>query len=308
MHVLELYVHNVRPLLNPQCDYLLISTSGTQFKSLTTAMTLLVYEAIGKYIHPTRYRQIIETESSERLTRDEQEMITEDQKHSSNVAKIFYKKKHSRNVAVAGKMCMQKMVGSIRDSPANCISDVLQSIETINSSFDQTVLRRSEHLIEPSRNSPSLLVSSTNFNISNENSARKTEGTREEHFHNFNDAIESTSTPQTDLTITKTIELDGLQPPNDVTNAIEIDTHDSKFVKKDFLKKSSKKHSGVGKVIKFTRAEDQCLKKGIEKYGKKSWSLILKDTAFQFHSTRTRDSLRMRADTATFKKETMQTE
>ena len=60
--IIDLYMEHVRPRLNPKCDYLLLSTNGTQYKSLTTAMILLVKQAIGKYINPTRYRQIIETE------------------------------------------------------------------------------------------------------------------------------------------------------------------------------------------------------------------------------------------------------
>ena len=54
--IIDLYMEHVRPRLNPQCDYLLLSTNGTQYKSLTTAMILLVKQAIGKYINPTRYR------------------------------------------------------------------------------------------------------------------------------------------------------------------------------------------------------------------------------------------------------------
>ena len=48
----------------------------------------LVFDAIGKYIHPTRYRQIIETESCETLDATEHEWTSEDQKRSSHVAKI----------------------------------------------------------------------------------------------------------------------------------------------------------------------------------------------------------------------------
>ena len=75
MKVLDLYVDYVRPLLNPLCDYLLVSNTGNQYQSFTTAMTMLVHKAIGKYINPTRYRQIVETESTERLNRDEQDII-----------------------------------------------------------------------------------------------------------------------------------------------------------------------------------------------------------------------------------------
>ena len=54
--VLYCYIFHVRPLLNPVCNYLLVSTVGKQCPSFTTAMTLLVKEDIGKYINPTRYR------------------------------------------------------------------------------------------------------------------------------------------------------------------------------------------------------------------------------------------------------------
>ena len=96
LDIIFLYLENIRPRLNPDCDFLLVSSNGTQFQSLTNAMTMLVHQAIGKYINPTRYRQIIETESSERLTTEEQRFISEDQKHSSQVAKIFYKDRHRR--------------------------------------------------------------------------------------------------------------------------------------------------------------------------------------------------------------------
>ena len=46
----------------------------------------MTYLAIGKYIHPTRYRQIIETESATQLTTQKQLVITADKKYSSQVA------------------------------------------------------------------------------------------------------------------------------------------------------------------------------------------------------------------------------
>ena len=54
--------------------------------------------AIGKYIHPTQYRQIIETQSAEFLQPKEQKWISEDQKHSSNVACVHYQKKRSQKL------------------------------------------------------------------------------------------------------------------------------------------------------------------------------------------------------------------
>ena len=71
----------------------------------------LVFEAIGKYIHPTRYRQIIETESSQLLTTEECQLVSEDQKHSSRVAKVHYRKRRSRDVALKGNACLKRLRG-----------------------------------------------------------------------------------------------------------------------------------------------------------------------------------------------------
>ena len=91
--MLEKYIKYIRPLLTPSCEYMLVNCNGKQFQKLTELFTVLVFEAIGKYIHPTRYRQIIETQSSEVLLPSEQKWISEDQKHSSNVARVHYQKK-----------------------------------------------------------------------------------------------------------------------------------------------------------------------------------------------------------------------
>ena len=144
MVALDLYIDFVRPRLLPKCEYLLLSTNGTQFLSITAAMTMLVHKAIGKFINPTRYRQIVETESSERLNIEEQGIISEDQKHSSAVAKIFYKKKKSRTVAMEGKKCMDKMMDGIRCTTSLAM---LSDINEIDKHFDQSVLSKSKSLI-----------------------------------------------------------------------------------------------------------------------------------------------------------------
>ena len=46
-----------------------------QFSKLTECTGKLVFEDIGKYIHPTRYCQIIETESNQILTAEERQWI-----------------------------------------------------------------------------------------------------------------------------------------------------------------------------------------------------------------------------------------
>ena len=112
MQVLDGYISYVRPLLKPQCDFVLVNRNGGQHGKLGEIMSKLLFDAIGKYIHPTRYRQIVETESLNQLTSEEQRILSEDQKHSSAVAKVHYQKRRSREVAVKAHECLQKLQGS----------------------------------------------------------------------------------------------------------------------------------------------------------------------------------------------------
>jgi hypothetical protein len=100
----------------------------------------MVFQAIGKYIHPTRYRQIIETESSSRLASEEQKILSLDQKHTSEVAKVHYQKHQSRVIAEKGKELMEKLKPSDESRTA---------IESINTRFE-TDLRV---VIKPIKNS-----------------------------------------------------------------------------------------------------------------------------------------------------------
>ena len=69
--ILDGYIKYIRPFLHPDCDYLLVNRNGKQLSKLTDYFSNLVFEAIGKYVNPTRYRQIIETESCENLELEE---------------------------------------------------------------------------------------------------------------------------------------------------------------------------------------------------------------------------------------------
>ena len=106
------YVDFVRPKLNPTCNYLFVCKNGTQLANLGDIFGRMVYQASGKYVNPTRYRQIIETASSEFLSPQEQDAISLDQKHTSNVAKVHYQKKRSRRVAEKAMDCMEKLIRS----------------------------------------------------------------------------------------------------------------------------------------------------------------------------------------------------
>ena len=110
------YINFIRPRLNPCCDYVLICRNGKQISKLSNIFGRVVFLAIGKYINPTRYRQIIETESAEKLTLDEQTCLSEDQKHTSNVAKIHYQKLRSENIAMKARSCLEKLQDSSKSS------------------------------------------------------------------------------------------------------------------------------------------------------------------------------------------------
>ena len=112
MQVLYGYISYVRPLLKPHCDFVLDNRNGGQHGKLGEIMSKLVFDATGKYIHPTRYRQIVETQSLDELTGEEQRILPEDQKHSSAVAKVHYRKQPSREVALKGNECLQKLQGA----------------------------------------------------------------------------------------------------------------------------------------------------------------------------------------------------
>ena len=68
MQVLDGYINFVRPSLKPRCNFVLVTKNGGQHSKLGDVMNKLVFDAIGKYVHPTRYRQIVETRSLRELT------------------------------------------------------------------------------------------------------------------------------------------------------------------------------------------------------------------------------------------------
>ena len=261
-------MEHIRPRLNPQCDFLLLSTNGTQFQSLTSAMTMLVHQAIGKHINPTRYRQIIETESSERLNLEEQHFITEDQKHSSTVAKIYYKKKQSRVVAVEGRKCMDKMTKEAR-SDAN--KNLVTMFNNTDCSFDSNVLRKSQEIIEGEEP-----------NFSGSNSFSYQTPTNNEFDITETDPYQPTieGDKSMDLMITKTATGNGdvsILVDNRILGPFNVPTNDI-VIKKEVARHQSNRKPG--KNVKFTSEEDNFLKEGINNYGRRSWALILKDSSF----------------------------
>ena len=88
MQVLDGCINHIHPLLKPNSDYVLVTRNGGQHNKLGELMSKLVFDAIGNYVHPTRYRQIVETASFRNLSSSAQNMSSEKQKHSSIVATI----------------------------------------------------------------------------------------------------------------------------------------------------------------------------------------------------------------------------
>ena len=68
MQILNGYINFVRPLLKSQCDFVLVTKNGRQRSKLGNKMSKLLFDAIGKYIHPTRYAKSLKRKVFLRLT------------------------------------------------------------------------------------------------------------------------------------------------------------------------------------------------------------------------------------------------
>ena len=113
-------------LLKPQCNFVLVNRNGDQHGKLGKIMSKLVFDAIRKYIHPTCYRQIVETQSLNQFTSKEQRILSEDQKYSSAVAEVHYQKERSREVALKGHKSQQKLQGA---KGSDVDEDIMQDSE-----------------------------------------------------------------------------------------------------------------------------------------------------------------------------------
>lgn len=71
MHLLDVYINFVRPLLLPYFNYV-----------LGDVMSKLVFDAVLQYSHSTRFRQILEAQSLNVLTITKQRILSEDQNDS----------------------------------------------------------------------------------------------------------------------------------------------------------------------------------------------------------------------------------
>ena len=317
LQILDNYVTTVRPLLHPTCDYLVLTTNGKQYTAFGSAMSLLVHQAIGKYVNPTRYRQIIETESAERLTPAEMEAISKDQKHSSYVAKRVYQKRLSRDVATQGKSCMEKIVGTQRDNHTKNLASTLCEMndDEVDDGNIEVYNIESGEASEVEQSVPDRAIG---HNCMSENGRDTNISNGSTQMEAVGSAVVDTSPPTKNLEVEVAVALPPDRPCARKPEVVETNDMQSiactsnqcppvsdnamqrkgRVLDVDVKKEEVENELARGTRLKrFTLEEDSFLKEGIRKYGVGRWSHILRDADLKFHPSRTRDSLRMRADT-----------
>ena len=271
--VLDSYINVIRPLCKPKCDYVLLTNNGTQYTAIGSGMSLLVHQAIGKYINPTRYRQIVESASVGRLTREQQEVISKDQKHSPYIAKRSYQKQLSREVAAAGAECMRELVGSKRDCHTSELAEELRGLHGTD-------------IVEVNDDAQEMEVQPEAGNVRTTNIVEVKDDVdpRDEISDIMSEILEI---PEGDDSPT----LQGTAAVDNMSDSTLITTDDIE-VKKEELE-------GKKGLFRFTSLEDSFIRTGVERHGKSKskWADILKDPEYTFHPSRTRDTLRMRAGT-----------
>ena len=238
-------------------------------------MSMLTFDAIGKHITPTRYRAIIETASLERLAPEKQAIVSQDQKHSSYVAKRCYQKQLSRTVATGGAAAIRELVGAERDVHTDALAD---SLRVVNPEGTSTAEPENENSVRPA-------LTETIPTTANPTSVAPTEAA-------------TVSSPATAVVTVEDVDEPTVGVGNSTgegsTGNKEIDSNlvvgDDIDVKKEELRNGKR-------FLTFTKEEDKFLRIGYSRYAKsaKRWADILNDKELQFQDGRTRDSLRVRA-------------
>ena len=61
------------------------------------------------------------------LSPDEQKWVTEEQKHSSNIARTHYQKKRSRDIVLKRQCCMKKLHGKVAELLDKSLEEINES-------------------------------------------------------------------------------------------------------------------------------------------------------------------------------------
>lgn len=255
LQILTGYIECIRPRFQPSCEYMLVTRTGRQLKQLGYVFGRIVYTAIGKHIHPTRYRQIVETESATMLNEHEQSVLSKDQKHTSHVARVHYQKMQSREIAVQAQKCMNKLIGNknpwnitissgkkVPNSALKTANNVLESVEKVFCNTD---------VIEKMYNNNKSSVSDVDITVERVNNATH-------HISNSQSSLHSQQHQG------ESIIVDSCKPVRQ-------------------------------RKVPFSKEEDGFLVKGMKKYGPGRWTSILSDCDYTFQSSRKASTLYLRA-------------
>ena len=258
INVIQSYIDYIRPRCNPECEYVIVNTNGKQYNSFTMAMKLLVYDAIEKHIHPTRWRQMIESECNEQLDDAGKEVVAKDLKHSSYVSKRSYRKRRSQDVAEEGRYLVKKIIGDEGDQHTEEMANELPKDE---SCVETPIDIDAEDLVV-------LMKFSSNK-------------------HKVEESV-------IDVPAEKDVV-----PNNPISIADEeeerIVVSTEPFIPPKDIKKEEDEE--VNQSSRFNQEEDNFLRLGIKKFGYGRWAKIIKHSDYKFKKGRTRDALRMRANT-----------
>ena len=306
LQIIDSYVAFVRPKMTPVCNYLLLTTNGKQYSALGSAMSILVHQAIDKYVNPTRYRQIIESESAERLSTEEMKAISADQKHSSYVARRIYQKKLSRDVAVQGKTCMKKITGTQRDVHTREMADLIgagSSPETVQIAEDGDPLEDNGEDVD-GVTAPVVTGDEVEEVLSILTVLdTKQEGEEEEDEASVVVKSDLKSVADSGGSVSLSADVSNPGPSTSRQSTRSTRSSPSEMPQCSNMSVDVKKEYAEDQVDcclvqkRFSLEEDAVLKEGIKKHGLGKWSVMLKDKTLNFHPARTRDSIRVRADT-----------
>ena len=210
------------------------------------------------------------------------------------MARRIYQKKLSRDVAAKGKSCMEKIVGKEREEHTKEMANIINEVSTMGSepenendidAIDQDNTIADVEEVMSIMSAASLSLKDETEMLQNEISV-STENL---------DPSTSQQTSTCTTTASKSLPSSSIIPE---ARTQDIDVEVKKEFAEDEVGPGRRRGSfNVGIQKRFSPEEDLVLKQGIEKHGLGKWSVMLKDESLQFHPSRARDSLRMRADT-----------
>ena len=221
----------------------------------------------------------------------------------SGVAKRIYQKRLSLSVAKDGLSCMKKLVGDGRDHHNSKLANSLLIAVDVsdNKDVDTIVIDDKTTEIAPTVSNDTLVEICNEFDVStSEHGVEKTHAaiTCTNSFTRCNSAPETFTTSVTPSSISSSVEQNEVPSCDIVQSIIPMDTESKSMSDVEVKREEVERGMEVtSKLLRFTPEEDTALRQAIKDYGLGRWAKILKDPKYQFHASRKRDTLRMRAET-----------